>query len=550
MPQADITKPIDLTGHSEGTGPRRHRQPVYMDFMPPCNSACPAGENIQAWMAHAQAGDYYQAFQQIMIDNPFPGIMGRICVKPCENGCNRNHIDDTVNIHAVERYIGDLAVEENWQAQWECKPSGKRVMVVGAGPGGLSAAYHLARMGHAVEVFEASDAPGGLMRHGIPEYRLPRRILELEIGRIRAMGVVIHLNHPVTDLMAEKEKGGFDAVYLSTGAQRIRKESIDDDEARIHIQDAFTFLQRFTNGDNTHLGKSVVIYGGGKLAMYIARIVKRLGLEATVLFPGDRKLMPAYDYEADDALSEGVEIQFLRRIHSIRQNVFTLEQMKVERNKAIGTGTWDSVKADSLILALTQESDTGYLHALKDIVLKEDGTVVIDADRMTGHAGVFAGGDMLPGETRSATIAIGHGKKAARYINAWMVGEKYTKPGKPATAGFRKLHMWYKTEAPLQEQNRLVPWVAVRSFDEVVKGLTESEARYEAKRCLSCGNCFECDGCFGACPEEAIIKLGPGKGYRFDLDKCTGCAVCYEQCPCHAIEMIPEPDKATAYVQG
>jgi len=222
--------------------------------------------------------------------------------------------------------------------------------------------------------------------------------------------------------------------------------------------------------------------------------------------------------------------------------------MKIEKDRAVGTGEWASVKADSLIIALTQESDTGYLQELKDIVLKEDGTVVINTDRMTGRAGVFAGGDMLPGETRSATIAIGHGKKAARYIDAWLVGETYAKPVKPATAGFRKLRLWYKTEAPLQEQNRLVPWVAVRSFDEVIKGLTEQEARYEAKRCLSCGNCFECDGCFGACPEDAIIKLGPGKGYRFDLDKCTGCAVCYEQCPCHAIEMIPEPDKATADV--
>jgi Pyruvate/2-oxoacid:ferredoxin oxidoreductase delta subunit len=162
---------------------------------------------------------------------------------------------------------------------------------------------------------------------------------------------------------------------------------------------------------------------------------------------------------------------------------------------------------------------------------------------MTGHPGIFAGGDMLPGETRSATIAIGHGKKAARYIHAHISGESYTKPAKPPTAGFRRLHMWYKTEAPQREQNRLVPWVAVQSFDEVVKGLSENEARYEAQRCLSCGNCFECDGCFGACPEDAIVKLGPGKGYRFDLDKCTGCAVCFEQCPCHAIEMIPEPVK-------
>ena len=547
MAKSDITKPIDLTSHAEGTGPLRFRRPEYVDFMPPCNSACPAGENIQAWLSHAQAGNYYEAYQQLMEDNPFPAIMGRVCVKACETGCNRNHIDNTVNIHAVERYIGDKAIEENWQPHWETKPTGKRVMVVGAGPGGLSAAYHLARLGHTVEVFDAASAAGGLMRFGIPEYRLPREILELEIGRIKAMGVHIHLNHKVTDLMAEKEKGKFDAVYLSTGAQLIHTENIQVD-SQITIMDAFDFLREFTNDNEPRIGKTVVVYGGGKLAMYIARIVKRLGAEAIVLFPGDRKLMPAYDYEADDALSEGVDIQFMRRIHSIDKNVFKLEKMKVEKGKAIGTGEWDSVKADSLIVALTQEADTGYLRAVPGIVLKEDGTLVINPERMTGQEGVFGGGDMLPGETRSVTISIGHGKKASKYINAYLNGETFNKPAKHPTAGYRKLHMWYKTDAPLQEQAKLVPWVAVRSFDEVISGLSEREARYEAQRCLSCGNCFECDGCFGACPEESIIKLGPGKGYRFDLNKCTGCAVCYEQCPCHAIEMIPEPNKASTDV--
>lgn len=547
MAKSDITKPIDLTSHAEGTGPKRLRRPEYMDFMPPCNSACPAGENIQAWLSHAQAGNYYEAYQQLMEDNPFPAIMGRVCVKACETGCNRNHIDNTVNIHAVERFIGDKAIEENWQPHWEIKPTGKRIMVVGSGPGGLSAAYHLARNGHTVEVFEAASAAGGLMRFGIPSYRLPREILELEIGRIKAMGVHIHLNHKVTDLMAEKEKGKFDAVYLSTGAQLIHTEDIRID-SQIPVMDAFQFLRTFTNDQDPRVGKTVVIYGGGKLAMYIARIVKRLGAEAIVLFPGDRKLMPAYDYEADDALSEGVDIQFLRRIHSIDKNVFKLEKMKVEKGKAIGTGEWDSVKADAMIVALTQEADTSFLRSVPGINLKDDGTIVINAERMTGQEGVFGGGDMLPGETRSVTIAIGHGKKAAKYINAYVNGVTYNKPAKPPTAGYRKLHMWYKTEAPLQEQAKLVPWVAVRSFDEVISGLSEKEARYEAQRCLSCGNCFECDGCFGACPEEAIIKLGPGKGYRFDLNKCTGCAVCYEQCPCHAIEMIPEPTKASTDV--
>ncbi len=262
-----------------------------------------------------------------------------------------------------------------------------------------------------------------------------------------------------------------------------------------------------------------------------------------MLYPGDRKLMPAYDYEADDALAEGVDIQFLRRIQSIDQKNFTLEKMKVEKNKLVGTGEFEGLRADSVIMALNQESESAFLRGLPGIDLKEDGTVVINGERMTGADGVFAGGDMLPGENRSATIAIGHGKKAAKYINAYLTGVPFVKPAKPPTAGYRKLHMWYKTEAPQAEQEKLAPWVAVRSFDEVIAGLTPKEARYEAQRCLSCGNCFECDGCFGACPEDAIIKLGPGKRYKFDYDRCTGCSVCFEQCPCHAIEMIPEPIK-------
>ena len=544
MPKTDITKPVDLSGHTEGTGHRRQRRPVYMDFMPPCNSACPAGENIQAWMAHAQAGDHHAAFQEILLDNPFPSIMGRVCVKPCENGCNRNHIDDTVNIHAVERFIGDMAIAGDWKPTGNPKPTGKKVMVVGSGPGGLSAAYHLARMGHEVEVFEAAAEAGGLIRYGIPEYRLPRIILEAEIQRVVSVGVRIHLDRRVDDVIEEKRMGRFDGVYLSTGASVIRSEDIDTDACRIHVTDAFQFLKTVSTDGQPRIGKTVVVYGGGKLAMYIARIVKRLGAEAVVLFPGDRKSMPAYDYEADDALSEGVEIQFQKRILRIDKDVFTLEKTRMEKGKALGTGERESLRADTLILALTQEADTGYLRGVDDMVFKEDGTLVVGTDRMTGHEGVFAGGDMMPGENRSATIAIGHGKKAARNIDAWMRSVEYRKPPKPPTAGYRKLHLWYKTEAPLQEQDRLVPWVAVRSFDEVMRGLTEKEARYEAQRCLSCGNCFECDGCYGACPEDAIIKLGPGKRYRFDLDKCTGCAVCYEQCPCHAIEMIPEPSKA------
>jgi len=543
MSNSDITRPVDLTGHAEGTGHLRTKRPVYVDFMPPCNSACPAGENIQAWLSFAQEGNYFEAFQQIMEENPFPAIMGRVCVKPCETGCNRTHIDTTVNIHAVERYIGDQAIKENWPVQFVAYQTGKRVLVVGAGPSGLSAAYHLARMGHEVEVFEAGSHAGGLMWTGIPDYRLPKEILDYEVDRITRTGVKIRLNYKVEDLLQEKEAGRFDAVYLATGAQLIRKEEFEQDDS-VHITDAFGFFKEARLNPAPFQHKKAVVYGGGKLALYLSRILKRFGSEVVVYFPGDLKMMPAYDYETEDAMAEGVDVQLLRAIRKTEKNTITLEKLKVEKNKAVGLGEFETISADLLIIANRQEADPAFLNTSSSIRINEDGTVNIDAQRMTGQEGIFAGGDLLPGENRSATIAIGHGKKAARYINGFLLNKPYIKPEKHPTAGYRKLHMWYKTEAPLKEQDKLAPMEAIKNFDEIVTGLPADEARYEAQRCLSCGNCFECDGCFGACPEEAIIKLGKGNRYHFNYDACTGCAVCYEQCPCHAIEMIPEPQKS------
>lgn len=536
----DITKPVDLTLHAEGTGPKRIQRPVYLDFMPPCNSACPAGENIQAWMAHAQGGDYFEAFQTLVEDNPFPAIMGRVCVKPCETGCNRTHIDTTVNIHAVERYIGDEAISQQWQVRYTAKPTGKRVLVIGAGPGGLSAAYHLTRMGHTVEIFDAGSNPGGLLSTGVPDYRLPKEILEAEINRIVKMGVNIRMNYKVENVLAEKEAGNFDAVYLSIGAQLIYKEEFQTDDS-VYITDAFTFFKESKSNPSPYEKKKVVVYGGGKLALYLARIIKRFGSEVSVYFPGDKKMMPAYDYETEDALAEGVDVQLYRSIRKVENNQITLEVMKVEKGKAVGTEVFETIDADVLIMANRQESNSGFLRAVTDVTINDDGTVSIDAQRMTGHEGIFAGGDMLPGENRSSTISIGQAKKAAKYINSYLENNRYIKPEKHPTASYKKLHMWYKTDAPQKEQDKLAPTEAIKSFDEVISGLSESEARFEAQRCLSCGNCFECDGCFGACPEDAIIKLGKGNRYKFNYDACTGCAVCYEQCPCHAIEMIPEP---------
>lgn len=548
MPETDITKPIDLSTHAEGTGPKRFRQPVYVDFMPPCNSACPAGQNIQAWMAHAQAGDYFSAFQTMMEDCPFPAIMGRVCVKPCETGCNRNHIDTTINIHAVERYIGDEAINKQWEVKLTAKPTGKRVLIVGAGPGGLSAAYHLKRMGHDVEIYDAGSHPGGLLWTGVPDYRLPKEILDAEINRIVKMGVNIRLNYKVTDILTEKDAGNFDAVYLAIGAQLIHAEEFPQDRS-VYITDAFSFFNEVKSNTSPYIQKKVVVYGGGKLALYISRMIKRFGSDAAVYFAGDKKMMPAYDYETEDALAEGVDVQLYRSINKVENKKITLETMKVEKGKAIGTGEFEMIDADVLIMANRQEADSGFLRSVNGVVVNDDGTVNIDAQRMTGYEGIFAGGDMLPGENRSSTIAVGQAKKAARYINGYLLQQPFEKPDKHPTAGYRKLHMWYKTEAPQKEQDKLSPAIAVQNFEEVISGLSEPEARFEAQRCLSCGNCFECDGCFGACPEDAIIKLGKGNRYKFNLDACTGCAVCYEQCPCHAIEMIPEPVNSTTNVK-
>jgi NADPH-dependent glutamate synthase beta subunit-like oxidoreductase len=539
----DITKPVDLMQHASGTGHRRTERPQYMDFMPPCNSACPAGENIQAWLDFAQAGRYFEAFQQIMVDNPFPGVMGRICVKPCETGCNRNHIDETVNIHAVERYIGDRAIEENWQVAYSTAPTGKKVMVVGAGPGGLSAAYHLRRMGHEVEIFEAGPEPGGLLYLGVPEYRLPKNILKAEINRILGLGIKLTVNYKITDVIKEKNSRGFDAVYLSIGAHAARRVGFAG-KPTILCLDALDFLRFFKESVLPPMGSKVVIYGGSKLAMYIARVVKRIGMQPVVLYRGDRKLMPAYDFEADDAIGEGVEINFLRNIKSIEGNQLTIEVTQVVKGKMEPTGETYMVEADAVIFAMGQKVDDSLYKDIEGIQTKPDGGIVINNMRMTGHEGIFAGGDMLPGELRSSTISIGHGKKAAKYIDAYLQNTVYEKPPKPPTAGYKRLHIWYQTEAPPSVQPRLNPFVAIRSFDEVVSGIEEKDARYEAQRCLSCGNCFECDGCYGACPEDAVIKLGKGNRYKFNYDACTGCGICFEQCPCHAIEMIAEPENA------
>ncbi|MDJ0918566.1 MAG: NAD(P)-binding protein [Woeseiaceae bacterium] len=547
MASIDLTQRADLTQHARGTGALRTRRPDYVDFLPPCNDACPAGENIQAWLALAQAGEHEAAWREIVRNNPLPSIHGRVCYHPCEDVCNRAFTDSSVSIHAVERFLGDLALENDWQFEKPATQTGKKILIIGAGPSGLSAAYHLANFGHSVEIREAGPIAGGMIHFGIPAYRMPRDELQAEIRRIENLGVKITLNHRVEDVLAEKEAGGFDAVFAAVGAHISKKIEIPTRDAG-KILDAVSFLSQANEGEPPALGRRVAVYGGGNTAMDAARTAQRLGAtETMIIYRRDRSSMPAHDFEADEAIEEGVKINWLRTIKEIDKSTFKVEVMELDENgRPQPTGRFEELEADSLILAVGQDTDTEFLEKVPGIEFEWGHTVVVDDNMMTGHAGIFAGGDMVPDE-RSVTVAVGHGKHAARHIDAFLNDTSYQRGTRHPIIGHERLHLWYRTDAPQVEQDRLPPEARTSGFDEILKNLTEDEALFEARRCLSCGNCFECDGCYGACPEGAIIKLGPGKRYQFNFDKCTGCAVCYEQCPCHAIEMIDEPGEgATA----
>lgn len=504
---------------------------------------CPAGENIQAWLSLATKGLFKEAWEVIVRDNPMPAVHGRVCYHPCESNCNRKEFDEPISIHAVERFLGDKALEELWTPTITADASGKRILVVGAGPSGLSAAHHLALLGHTVEIRDAAPEAGGMMRYGIPAYRLPRHILDGEIARIKRLGVTITLNHRVEDLAKEKVDGEFDAVFVAVGAHLGKKTEIPARDAG-KILDAVTFLRDVEAGNAPALGRRVAVYGGGNTAMDAARVAMRLGSDPLIIYRRDRDHMPAHEIEADEAIEEGVDIHWLRTIKSIEATTFTVEKMEIDENgRPRPTGEFETIEADDLILALGQDTDTGFLRRVNGIEFKEDDCVVVDDQMQTGHPGIFAGGDMVPSE-RTVTIAVGHGKKAARNIDAYLRGLAVAKKSAVQLATKDKLRLWYFAAVKQRSQPHIDLTARKDGFGEVVGGLSNEEAAYEAKRCFSCGNCFECDACFGSCPEDAIIKLGTGLKYKFDFDKCTGCGTCFEQCPCHAISLVPEPDAA------
>lgn len=521
------------------TGSWRTLRPVNVFKLPPCNKQCPAGENIQQWLYYAGEGDYERAWQVLTEDNPFPACMGRVCYHTCEGKCNRGFLDESVGINSVERFLGDYAIEHNLAFKKPVKETGKKVLIIGAGPAGLSAAYHLRRFGHTVHIVEQAEQAGGMMRYGIPVYRLPRDILDAEIKRLTDMGITIKCNHRVEDVMAEKENGKYDAVIMGMGASLSSNVNIPEGDTT-HVLNALTVLGDIAKQCDIEIGRKVAVYGGGNTAVDVARSLRRLGAEPIIVYRRNRDKMPANEEEMDGAIEEGIQVKWLSTIAQASAHELKIEKMKLDENgKPQPTGEFEELPADAVVLAIGQNVDLSILNKIEGLKTEKDAVTVDKENMMTSINGIFAAGDMVPGD-RTVTAAIGMGKHAARGVNAYLKGTTYKRMTKHPDARFEDMHPWYYTDAPKTVRPQLELARRTQTFDEIQHGLTEENAIFEARRCLSCGNCMECDNCYGVCPDNAVIKLGPGKGYEFNYDFCKGCGVCAQECPCGHIQMVPE----------
>jgi len=378
-----------------------------------------------------------------------------------------------------------------------------------------------------------------MMRFGIPKYRLPRQVLDGEIQRIVDLGVRIELNAKVSNVLDVQREGGFDAVFLAVGAHIAKRAYLPAGSAG-KMLDAVSVLRSMEGEEQPLLGRRVVVYGGGNTALDVARTAKRLGAtESIIVYRRTREKMPAHESELEEALQEGVMVKWLSTIKQAGESSITVEKMTLDaKGNAVPTGEFETLEADSVVLALGQDVDLSLLDGVPGLEIR-DGVVQVDAGMMTGRPGIFAGGDMVPGE-RTVTVGIGHGKLAARNIDAWLRGETWVHPERHELASFDKLNTWYYTDAPKSKQPVLDTIRRQSTFEEVVGSFDETTAQFEARRCLSCGNCFECDNCYGVCPDNAVTKLGPGLRYAFNYDYCKGCGLCVSECPCGAIRTVPE----------
>jgi NADPH-dependent glutamate synthase beta subunit-like oxidoreductase len=539
-------------------GDHSHRCPIYVQQVPPCTDGCPAGNDIRSWLTIVQHTElkkrsyeesYEQAWHEASKTTPFPAVCGRVCPHPCETGCNRSKKDDgAVNISSFERFIGDYGITHRLQHKKLTEEiMDKKVAVIGAGPAGLSCAFQLARRGYPVTVFEAFSKPGGMLRYGIPPYRLPRNILDAEIDAIVRLGIEIRCNTVIgKDKSLDDLKDEFDAIFIGIGAHKGLQLGVEGEDAP-NVFSAVKFLKMINSGETVPVGAKVVVIGGGHSALVIARIARRLGAEATVLYRRTSKEMPASEEEVEEALAENINIRYLIAPISIRTEngkAVGVQCLKTElgtpdetgrRQPVLIEGTDIEVRCTTLILAISQRPDW---HDTERYV-SDNGWLKVDENWSVDEA-VYAGGDAISPDR--VTTAIGHGRLAAERIVAQLEGKRFHSPDEQEIVTHEKLRLDYYKEMERNER-RWLP-VAERftgTIDlEIDFGISEEQFRAEAKRCMSCGLCFECRQCMIFCPQAAISTFPQnpiGEAMYTDYNKCVGCHLCAQICPCNYIQM-------------
>lgn len=541
--------PIWTTGSTEvfKTGTWRSAAPQYIRAPSPCHAACPVNGDIAEWIGHARRRDFHGAWEVLTRHNPFPAIAGRICHHPCESACNRAGFDEALAICRLERFIGDEALARGWAFDLPAVERAERIAVVGGGPSGLSAAYQLRRLGYRVTLLEAQSRLGGLMRYGIPPYRLAREVLDGEIARIVALGV---------DVQCGVELGGaadlaqlrrdHDAVYIATGARR-QKRLPQLDYAAPWVVDGAAYLARSSEGQRPALGQRVVVIGGGSAAFDVARSARRAGHEVTIVALERVAQMPAQRAEIEEALEEGVVLVGGAMLTRVAQNPgglrLELRRVQFEAGRRRGefkvTPVADSdfaLLADAIVPSIGQDPD---LTAVQELT-SADGLLAVDAQQATSAERVHAGGDVAS-LARFVTEAVGMGKRAARAIDRTLRAQASAANGTTAAeaqVALASINTFHYPKQARAHERRLDIAERLRDAAEVQLGLDVEQALAETQRCFSCGTCILCDACVVSCPDLALRRVTDG--YELLADYCKGCGLCVKECPTGSMKMVEE----------
>lgn len=518
------------------TGSWRYLRPVHEEKLPPCNNACPAGNNIQGFISLIREEKLLDAWRLIKETSPFPGICGRVCPHPCEKECNRGKYDEAMAIHTLERLVADYAFNEKVSDKAKVPLEKERVAIIGSGPAGLSCAYFLAKEGYQVAVFEALPALGGMLRVGIPKYRLPRKVLDKEIADIKALGVTFKTNAKINDV---KDLKDYDAIFVATGAHISRKLDVPGEDAAGVISGT-EFLRQLNLSGKSQIGKNVLVIGGGNTAIDAARSALRLGSTATIVYRRTRDEMPAVEDEIEAAGKEGIEIIYLAAPTKIIAQDSRIKEVEFVRMKlgapdASGRkkpipieGSTFKMKADTVITAIGESSDIGLLP--KEVKLSEKGAKVKEMQ-------VFGGGDAVTGAGR-VVDAIASGRRAAYSIMSLLGGRKVEDKPVKELARFEDVNTAYFPRQSPVKASELSFEKRTVNFSEIIRGIPTEKGVKESQRCFSCGVCCECNNCLYFCP-DICVSVKEGK-YDFDYDYCKGCGICSHECRTGVIRMVQE----------